>query len=45
MIRAGVIGRTIRTYGALIYTTYVLALLTPLGLSLLREGRRHGLAE
>jgi ABC-type polysaccharide/polyol phosphate export permease len=45
MIRAGVVGTTIRTYGDPIYTTSVLAILTLLGLWLLREGHRYVVAE
>jgi capsular polysaccharide transport system permease protein len=45
MIRAGVFGTTIRTYGDPIYTTCVLAVLTLLGLWLLREGHRYVVAE
>jgi hypothetical protein len=45
MIRAGVVGTTIRTYGDPIYTTCVLAILTLLGLWLLREGHRYVVAE
>jgi capsular polysaccharide transport system permease protein len=45
MIRAGVFGTTIRTYGDPLYTTCVLAVLTLLGLWLLREGRRYVVAE
>jgi ABC-type polysaccharide/polyol phosphate export permease len=39
MIHAGVFGRTIKTYGDLICTSCVLAVLTLCGLSLLREGQ------
>jgi capsular polysaccharide transport system permease protein len=45
MIRAGVFGTTIRTYGDPVYTTCVLAVLTLLGLWLLRESSRHVVAE
>jgi capsular polysaccharide transport system permease protein len=45
MIRAGVFGTTIKTYGDAIYTTCVLAVLTLFGLWLLREGRRYVVAE
>ena len=45
MIRAGVFGTTVRTYGDPMYTTCVLAVLTLLGLWLLREGRRYVVAE
>jgi capsular polysaccharide transport system permease protein len=45
MIRAGVFGTTVKTYGDPMYTTYVLAVLTLLGLWLLREGRRYVVAE
>jgi hypothetical protein len=45
MIRAGVFGSTVKTYGDPMYTTYVLAVLTLLGLWLLREGRRYVVAE
>ncbi|MBV8453401.1 MAG: ABC transporter permease [Deltaproteobacteria bacterium] len=45
MIRAGVFGTTIRTYGDPIYTSYVLAVMTLIGLWLLRVGRRYVVAE
>jgi capsular polysaccharide transport system permease protein len=41
MIRAGVFGTTITTYGDPAYTTFVLAILTLFGLWLMREGRKY----
>jgi capsular polysaccharide transport system permease protein len=41
MIRAGIFGTTIKTYGNPGYTTFALAILTLVGLWLLREGRRY----
>ena len=41
MIRAGVFGTTVRTYGDPIYTSFFLAALTLFGLWLLRESRRY----
>jgi capsular polysaccharide transport system permease protein len=41
MIRAGVFGATVRTYGDPVYTAFVLAGMTLLGLWLLRESRRY----
>ena len=41
MIRAGVFGTTITTYGDPGYTTFVLAVLTLFGLWLMRESRRY----
>jgi capsular polysaccharide transport system permease protein len=45
MIRAGVFGNTVKTYGDPLYTAWVLAVLTLFGLWLLREGRRYVVAE
>jgi capsular polysaccharide transport system permease protein len=45
MIRGGVFGNTVKTYGDPMYTTCVLAVLTLFGLWLLREGRRYVVAE
>lgn len=45
MIRAGVFGNTITTYGDPAYTAFVLAVLTLLGLWLLREGRKYVVIE
>ena len=45
MIRAGVFGTTIRTYGDPTYTTFVLAGFTLFGLWLLREGRKYVVIE
>jgi len=41
MIRAGVFGATITTYGDPAYTTFVLAILTLFGLWLMRDARRY----
>ena len=41
MIRAGVFGTTITTYGDPAYTTFVLAILTLFGLWLMREARKY----
>ena len=41
MIRAGVFGATITTYGDPAYTTFVLAILTLFGLWLMREARKY----
>jgi capsular polysaccharide transport system permease protein len=45
MIRAGVFGNTIRTYGDPAYTTFALAILTLFGLWLMREARRYVIIE
>jgi capsular polysaccharide transport system permease protein len=45
MIRAGVFGTTITTYGDPGYTTFALAVLTLLGLWLMREARQYILIE
>ena len=45
MIRAGVFGTTITTYGDPVYTTFVLAGLTLFGLWLMREGRKYVVIE
>jgi len=45
MIRAGVFGTTITTYGDPAYTTFVLAILTLFGLWLMRESRKHVVIE
>jgi capsular polysaccharide transport system permease protein len=41
IIRAGIFGTTIRTYGDPLYTAFVLAILTVFGLWLLREARKY----
>jgi len=45
MIRAGVFGTAVKTYGDPMYTACVLAVMTLFGLWLLREGRRRVMAE
>ena len=45
MIRAGVFGTTITTYGDPAYTSFVLAGLTLFGLWLMREGRKYVVIE
>ncbi len=40
IIRGGVFGTTVRTYGDPLYTAFALAILTVLGLWLLREARK-----
>ena len=45
MIRGGVFGTTITTYGDPVYTTFVLAILTLFGLWLMRESRRYVIIE
>jgi capsular polysaccharide transport system permease protein len=45
MIRAGVFGNTIRTYGDPGYTAFALAIFTLFGLWLMREGRKHVVIE
>ena len=45
MIRAGIFGTTVKTYGDPGYTTFVLAILTLFGLWLLREGRKYVVVE
>jgi len=45
MIRAGIFGTTVKTYGDPVYTTFVLAILTLFGLWLLREGRKYVVVE
>jgi len=45
MIRAGVFGGVIKTYGDPGYTSFVLAVLTLLGLWLMREGRKYVVVE
>jgi capsular polysaccharide transport system permease protein len=45
MIRAGVFGTTIKTYGDPAYTTLVLAILTLIGLWLMREARKYIIIE
>jgi capsular polysaccharide transport system permease protein len=45
MIRAGVFGTTITTYGDPAYTTFVLAILTLFGLWLMRESRKYVVIE
>lgn len=41
MIRAGMFGKTLKTYGSPSYTALVLAVMTFVGLLALREARRH----
>jgi capsular polysaccharide transport system permease protein len=41
MMRAGMLGNTIKTYGDPAYTTFVLSVLTIFGLWAMREGRKH----
>jgi ABC-type polysaccharide/polyol phosphate export permease len=45
MIRAGVFGTMITTYGDPLYTTFALAILTLFGLWLMREGRKYVVIE
>jgi hypothetical protein len=45
MIRAGVFGTTITTYGDPGYTTFALAVLTLLGLWLMRDSRKYVVIE
>lgn len=45
MIRAGMFGTTIKTYGDPGYTTFSLSMLTLLGLWLIREGRKYVVLE
>ena len=45
MIRGGVFGTTITTYGDPAYTTFALAILTLFGLWLMREGRKYVVIE
>ena len=45
MIRAGVFGTTITTYGDPAYTTFALAILTLFGLWLMRESRKYVVIE
>jgi len=45
MIRAGVFGTTITTYGDPAYTTFALAILTLFGLWLMREVRKYVVIE
>ena len=45
MIRAGIFGTTVKTYGDPGYTTFILAILTLFGLWLLREGRKYVVVE
>ena len=41
MIRAGMFGNAVKTYGDPAYTSLVLAVLTLIGLLLMREGRKY----
>jgi capsular polysaccharide transport system permease protein len=41
MMRGGVLGNTVKTYGDPAYTTVVLSILTVLGLWAMREARKH----
>jgi capsular polysaccharide transport system permease protein len=45
MIRAGMFGNVVKTYGDPAYTTMVLAVLTFIGLLLMRESRKYVVAE
>jgi ABC-type polysaccharide/polyol phosphate export permease len=45
MIRGGVFGATITTYGDPVYTTFALAILTLFGLWLMREARQYVVIE
>jgi capsular polysaccharide transport system permease protein len=45
MIRAGVFGNVIKTYGDPVYTSFVLAILTLIGLWVMREGRKYVVIE
>jgi capsular polysaccharide transport system permease protein len=45
MIRAGVFGGVIKTYGDPAYTAFILAVLTLFGLWLMREGRKYVVVE
>jgi len=45
MIRGGVFGTTITTYGDPTYTTFALAVLTLFGLWLMRESRKYVVIE
>jgi capsular polysaccharide transport system permease protein len=45
MIRGGMFGNTVKTYGNAGYTTFVLAVLTVLGLWAMREGRKYVVIE
>jgi capsular polysaccharide transport system permease protein len=45
MLRAGLFGHTIRTYGDPVYTSYVCAVLTLIGLVLINQSRKWVVAE
>ena len=45
MIRAGMFGNLIKTYGDPVYTSLVLAVLTFVGLLLMRDSRKYVVAE
>ncbi len=45
MIRAGMFGETVKTYGDPGYTTLALAVLTFFGLLVMRESRKYVVAE
>jgi capsular polysaccharide transport system permease protein len=45
MIRAGVFGDVIKTYGDLVYTSFILAILTLIGLWVMRMGRKYVVIE
>jgi capsular polysaccharide transport system permease protein len=45
MIRAGMFGNAVKTYGDPAYTSLVLAVLTGIGLLLMRESRKYVVAE
>ena len=45
LIRGGVFGTTITTYGDPAYTTFALAILTLFGLWLMREGHKYVVIE
>jgi len=45
MIRAGMLGATIKTYGDPVYLTKILAVLTLFGLLIMRDARKYVVAE
>jgi ABC-type polysaccharide/polyol phosphate export permease len=45
MMRAGMFGAEVRTYGDAIYDTFALAVLTLFGLLIMRESRKYVVAE
>jgi ABC-type polysaccharide/polyol phosphate export permease len=45
MIRGGVFGSTIKTYGDPAYTAFILGILTLIGLWVMREGRKYVVVE